>query len=144
MIRKYDENEIPALLAIWEEAAAIAHPFLSNEFHTMVKEMMSEKYLPDSDTWVYEESGKVVGFISMIGNEIGGLFIDPKSQSKGIGTSLVNHIAQFHSEIEVEVFQENRIGRPFYEKSGFKFLKEYFMDGADQIVMRMKKVIPNS
>ena len=139
MIRKYNENEIPKLLKIWEAAALIAHPFLSTEFHEMVKKAMKDMYLPNSDTWVYEESEKIIGFIAMLNNEIGGLFVDPNQQSKGVGTSLVNHMTQFHDTLEVEVFEENKIGKPFYEKYGFKVIKEYVMEETNQKVLRMKK-----
>ena len=141
MIRKYKESEIPQLLTLWESAATLAHPFLKPEFHAMVKQMMAEKYLPDSNTWVYEENNSILGFISMMNNEIGGLFVDPVAHSKGIGTSLVNYVGQFHSVLEVEVFKENQIGVPFYEKIGFEPTKEYFMEGADQIVLRMRKSV---
>ena len=139
MIRKYNENEIPKLLKIWESAALIAHPFLSTEFHQMVKKAMQDMYLPDSDTWVYEESGNIIGFIAMLNNEIGGLFVDPNQQAKGVGTSLVNHMTQFHDTLEVEVFEENKIGKPFYEKYGFKVIKEYVMVETGQNVLRMRK-----
>lgn len=139
MIRKYKEEEIPALMKIWENATAIAHPFLSKEFSSLVKQMMTDKYLPDSDTWIYKESDNIVGFISMMDNEIGGLFVDPSYQSKGIGTSLVDHMAQYHDGLEVEVFKENKIGRPFYEKNGFTIINEYYMEGANQEVLRMKR-----
>jgi putative acetyltransferase len=98
---------------------------------------MTDIYLPNSETWVYEESGIVVGFISMAKNEIGGLFILPNYHSKGIGTSLVKHICQFHNELEVEVFNENKIGKPFYEKIGFKIMKEYIQEETNQKVLRM-------
>ncbi len=137
MIRKYKEKEIPVLIEIWEQAAEIAHPFLSKEFTKMVKKAMTEMYLPNSETWVYEKSGIVVGFISMAKNEIGGLFILPDYHSKGIGTSLVKHICQFHNEIEVEVFNENKIGKPFYEKIGFRIIKEYLQEETNQKVLRM-------
>jgi putative acetyltransferase len=139
MIRKYKEVEIPVLLEIWEKAALIAHPFLSDEFHQMVKGAMKDMYLPNSDTWVYEESGNIIGFISMAKSEIGGLFVDPNQQSKGIGTALVNHISQFHKTLEVEVFEENKIGKPFYEKHGFKMMKAYLMKETNQNVLRMQK-----
>ena len=139
MIRKYKEDEIPKLLEIWESAALLAHPFLDTDFHEMVKKAMRDIYLPNSDTWVYEESGIIIGFISMAKNEIGGLFVDPKNHSKGIGTSLVNHMNQFHDSLEVEVFEENKIGKPFYEKYGFKIIKEYVMEETNQKVLRMKK-----
>ena len=139
MIRKYNETEIPKLLEIWEAAALIAHPFLTDEFHQMVKKAMKEMYLPNSDTWIYEESGTIIGFIAMMNNEIGGLFVDPNQQSKGIGTALVKHISQFHDTLEVEVFEKNKIGKPFYEKYGFKVIKEYVMKETNQNVLRMQK-----
>lgn len=139
MIRKFEEKEIPHLIEIWEKAAMVAHPFLSEDFHEEVKKAMTDIYLPNSDTWVYVESGKVLGFISMISNEIGGLFVFPENHSKGIGTLLVNHINQFHKELEVEVFYKNEIGKPFYEKLGFETIKEYIMDGTNQKILRMRK-----
>lgn len=138
MIRKYNENEIPMLVDIWEQAALIAHPFLDDDFHQMVKKAMTEMYLPDSDTWVYEISGEIVGFISMQKNEIGGLFVSPEHHSKGIGSSLVKFIKQFHEELEVEVFEQNRIGKPFYEKFGFTLMHEYLHEPTSQKVLRMK------
>ncbi len=66
--RKYKEEEIPILLEIWEQASAKAHPFLDSEFTNIVRNAMNEIYLPNSDTWVYEEEGKIVGFISMLKN----------------------------------------------------------------------------
>ena len=139
MIRKYKETEIPKLLEIWENAALIAHPFLNDEFHQMVKNAMKNMYLPNSDTWVFEESGEIIGFISMAKNEIGGLFVDPNQQAKGIGTMLVNHMNQYHKTLEVEVFENNKIGKPFYEKNGFKMIKEYLMKETNQKVIRMQK-----
>lgn len=140
MIRKYNEIEIPILIGIWEKASTIAHPFLDAEFTQMVKKAMTEMYLPNSDTWVYVESNRIIGFISMIGNEIGGLFVSPEHHSKGIGTSLVNHIKEFHKELEVEVFKLNKIGKPFYEKYGFKVFKEYNHEGSNQKILRMRKL----
>ena len=100
---------------------------------------MTETYLPNSNTWVYEESNTIVGFISMLENEIGGLFVHPNYHSQGIGTALVEHINQFYKELEVEVFNENKIGKPFYEKYGFEVFKEYIQEGTNQKVLRMKK-----
>lgn len=138
MIRKYNEIEIPILVDIWERASRVAHPFLDDEFTQMVKKEMREMYLPNSDSWVYEESNTIIGFISMIENEIGGLFVNPQNHSKGIGTALVNYMKQFHKELEVEVFEQNKIGRPFYEKFGFKTIKEYVHKQTKQKVLRMK------
>ncbi len=139
MIRKYKESEIPELMTIWEQAILIAHSFLSTDFNELVKKAMIETYLPNSDTWVLEKDGEVVGFISMIQNEIGGLFVNPSKQSKGVGTALVNHMSQYHSELEVEVFDLNLIGKSFYEKNGFKRIKKYYHEPSNQQVLRLSR-----
>lgn len=138
MIRKYKESEITELVNIWEEASTLAHPFLESEFTKKVKTAMNDIYLPNSDTWVFEKSGKITGFISMAGNEIGGLFVLPEHHSKGIGSQLVSHISKFHKELEVEVFEKNKIGRPFYKKLGFKLIHKYLHEESMQEVYRMK------
>ena len=98
---------------------------------------MRETYIPGSETWVYEKKGKIMGFISMMGNEIGGLFVDPDYQSKGIGTQLVDFVREFHKTLEVEVFEDNVIGRPFYDSYGFKVLKKFVHSETNQILIRM-------
>ena len=104
MIRKHEEADLDILLNIWEDASTLAHPLLDSIFTEKVKVDMRKLYLPNSNTWIFEENKTAIGFISMLGNEIGGLFVNPKNQSKGIGTSLVNYVAQMHPVLEVEVF----------------------------------------
>lgn len=138
MIRKHQKKDLEALMDIWYKSSSIAHPFLDSKFVEKVKKDMKNLYIPNSETWVYEEDNIIKGFISMIGNEIGGLFIMPNQQSKGIGTKLVNFISQFHEELEVEVFKNNRIGRGFYDKYGFSVINEYMHEESNQFVLRMK------
>lgn len=140
MIRKIDNTNIPALIVIWDKAASIAHHFLSDEFHQMVKKAMEEMYLPNSETWVYWENEQALGFVSMMGNEIGGLFVGPSHQGKGIGGKLVAHVAEMHPTIEVEVFEQNKIGRPFYEKIGFQPMKTFIHEPTQEKVIRLQYV----
>ena len=86
---------------------------------------------------VYEENNSVIGFISMIGNEIGGLFVLPNKHFKGIGTRLVNFIKEFHVELEVEVFERNAIGRAFYEKYGFLQIGRYYHTESNNDILRL-------
>ena len=100
---------------------------------------MRNVYIPNSETWVYEIDGEVVGFISMLGNEIVGLFVSQENHSKGIGTKLVNYVGEFTDKLEVEVFKKNKIGRSFYDKYGFIQYKEFNHDESGEIVIRLKK-----
>lgn len=139
MIRNYNKRDLDDVMTIWYQSQSIAHPFLSEDFVNQVKIMMLEKFIPNSKTWVYELEGCLVGFIAMMGNEIGGLFVSPNSQSNGIGTLLVNHVSQFYENLEVEVFHENKIGRPFYVKQGFTALSEYIDKSTNQKVIKMQR-----
>ena len=138
MIRKYKGEDIETILNIWNQASSLAHPFLDSSFVKKVEKDMRDVYIPDSETWVYEEDGTILGFISMLGNEIAGLFVLPEYHSKGVGTSLVNFIHNFHEELEVEVFEKNVIGRTFYEKYGFRPMKEYRDAASNYKVLRLK------
>jgi len=139
MIRNYNEKDLEDVMTVWYESQAIAHPFLSEDFVNYVKVLMTEKFIPNSKTWVYELEGTVIGFIAMMGNEIGGLFVSPNEQSKGIGSLLVIHVSQFYTDLEVEVFDENKIGKPFYFKQGFTTISEYIDEQSKQKVLRMQR-----
>ena len=140
MIRKHSPEDLDQIIDIWSQASALAHPFLNANFVEKVRHDMTHLYIPGSDTWVYETDEGIVGFISMIGNEIGGLFVRPNSHSKGIGSTLVNFIKEQHDTLEVEVFENNSIGRAFYAKYGFKQIKQYHHEQSGHEVLRLQLI----
>jgi putative acetyltransferase len=138
MIRKREEKDNDEIMNVWYEASNLAHPFLEADFVEKVKTDMRNIYIPTTTTFVYEENNEVIGFISMLGNEIGGLFVSPNNHSKGIGTQLVNFVRELHGELEVEVFEKNNIGRSFYEKYGFKEMKRYYHAESKNNMLRLQ------
>ncbi len=138
MIRKHKEKDLEDIINIWCQASTLAHPFLDSTYVKKVEKDMRNIYIPNSETWVYEKNNSVIGFISMIENEIGGLFVLPNNHSKGIGTKLVDFISKVHKELEVEVFEKNIIGRTFYDKYGFKQMKKYPHTESNNEVLRLK------
>lgn len=140
MIRAYKETDLDNLMNIWQQASALAHPFLDVSFVENITKAMREIYIPNPDakTYVYEKNDKIFGFISMLENEVAGLFVSPKYHSKGIGSALVNSVKDNHINLEVEVFKNNKIGRAFYDKYGFKKTKEFLFEPANQVVLRMR------
>ena len=137
MIRKQEERDIDVIIDVWYNSSTLAHPFLEDSFVEKVKKDMKELYIPNNETWVYEENGEIIGFVSMMETEIGGLFVQPNRQSKGIGTQLVNFVKELHDELEVEVFEKNSIGRAFYDKYGFTLISKYFHEESNSDILRM-------
>lgn len=139
MIRKHTEKDLEAIMKIWRESSTLAHPFLKPSFVEKVESDMRNMYIPGSDTWVFESHETIVGFISMIGNEIGGLFVLPGHHSQGLGRQMVDFVGEFNDQLEVEVFEKNEIGRAFYNKVGFSLLKDSIHKESGEKVLRLIK-----
>ncbi|MFS4579987.1 GNAT family N-acetyltransferase [Phaeobacter sp. C3_T13_0] len=137
MIREYASNDTDALIAIWEKANALAHPFLATDFVTFVRDALRNMYLPNAETWVIQDKSAPIGFIAMIGNEIGGLFLDPDHHGRGRGRELVDHVVGLKGPLCVDVFKDNKIGRPFYERYGFEFVDEYLHEQSGTLTLKM-------
>ena len=138
MIRKYEEKDLKELLDAWYSASKVAHSFLSEDFFEQERRNIADLHIPNSETWVYEKDHKVVGFISLIENEVGGIFVDPEFHGMGFGRELMEQAKSVRTFLEVFVLKENMIGRNFYEKGGFKFVSEEMHEETGQMQLRLK------
>lgn len=80
------------MLDIWHQASLIAHSFLREEFFTEERREITERWLPMAETMVYETDGRVFGFLALISNEVGAIFVDPDSQGHGIGRAVMDRV----------------------------------------------------
>ena len=139
MIRPYRDTDLGELLEAWYSASLLAHPFLDEAFFQQERKTIQEVHLPKAKTWVYQHDGVVVGFIALIGNEVGGIFVDPKYHGRGFGRALMDHARSLNGVIELDVFQDNTVGREFYEKYGFQQVAEHMHEetGFTQLRLRL-------
>jgi len=137
MIRKYQTEDTDVLVLIWGKANALAHSFLLDDFVAQVAEDMRNIYLPNAETWVLEEGEKPIGFIALIGDEIGGLFLEPTLHGRGFGKALVDHAVALHGPLRVEVFERNVIGRHFYDRYGFVENARYIHEDSGEVTIKM-------
>lgn len=137
-IRQYEESDLEAILSSWENATRLAHPFMTDEFIAQERTNIAEIYLPNTDTWVVEIDGYVKGFIALMKNEVGAIFLQPDCHGKGAGKALMDKAQQLHGNLEVEVFKENSIGRKFYSRYGFYQIEEKLHEPTGQQVLRLK------
>ncbi len=137
-IRQYENSDLDAVLSSWETATRLAHPFMTDEFIAQERINIADVYMPNTDTWVVDIDGKVEGFVALMGNEVGAIFLQPKYHGKGAGKALMDKAQELHGDLEVEVFKENPIGRRFYSRYGFEFLEEKLHEPTGQQVLRLK------
>ncbi len=138
MIRAYQDRDLDELLGVWHRASLGAHPFLSEAFLSREREMIAEVYLPVAETWVYVKEGRVVGFISLIGHEVGAIFVDPALQGLGIGRALMDHASGLRETLDVDVFEENSVGRRFYERYGFEQVGAHLHAETGHMLLRLR------
>lgn len=137
-IRQYKDSDLDAVLSSWETATRIAHPFMTDEFIAQERINVAEVYIPNTDTWVIDIDGNIEGFIALMGNEVGAIFLQPKHHGKGAGKALMDKAQALHGDLEVEVFKENSIGRKFYSQYGFVQHEEKLHKPTGQQVLRLK------
>lgn len=137
MIRSYQHEDLDDLLATWYAASQIAHPFLDEAFFEEERRNIPNIYLPMADTFIYENDGVVVGFIALIGNEVGAIFVHPEFHGQGMGRALMDHARQLRGNLEVEVFKNNRVGRDFYRRYGFSFMEEHIHEETGEPLLRL-------
>ncbi len=119
-IRAYDEaTDLHALSTIWFEASRLAHAFIGEQRLREQRILIEEKYLPNAETWVACLEGAPIGFISLLANFVGGLFVAPNRQGHGIGRALIAHALALKGELELEVYTENAQAFRFYKSQGF-------------------------
>lgn len=118
-IRAYDAADCETLSAIWLKASLIAHDFIGEATLNEQRVLIEEQYLPAAETWVACLDNKPVGFISLLDDFIGGLFVDPNCQGYGIGKTLVAHAFALKKSLKLEVYTANTRAYDFYRKLGF-------------------------
>lgn len=142
IIRAYTDADLEAVMAAWESAVLVGHPFLSEAFKDTERYNIPNVYLPNTDTWVCECDGNVIGFIAMMvgegATEVGAIFVESDSHGTGAGRMLMDKARDLYGELELEVFKENTVGRRFYEAYGFIPMSERFHEASGHMMLRLR------
>ncbi|MFP1631928.1 GNAT family N-acetyltransferase [Zhengella sp. ZM62] len=115
----FHDRELAECLGIWRRASEVGHPFLDRTTLDGDEVLVRDQYMPAAEIYVAEVDGMAVGFIAMLGDVVGGLFVDPSFHQQGIGRALIGHVAVQHDELKVEVYEANTRARAFYTACAF-------------------------
>ena len=129
IIRPYEGSaETTALSQIWLDASLIAHSFIGEQRLIEQRALIEDQYLPNSDTWVAMVDGAPVGFISLLDTFVGGLFVAPDMQGRGIGRRLIDQAMALRGDLELDVYVHNAAALRFYRRLGFQEQSRRAMD----------------
>lgn len=137
MIRPYAEQDVDALIEVWRAASQIATPFLSAEFLAQEASNIRNLYLPNAETWVIDSGDTVAGFLALIGDEVGAIFVHPDYQGQSLGRALMDHAVSLRASLFLDVFKENAVGRRFYDRYGFQYESEHTHEETGRQLLRL-------
>lgn len=125
MIRKFERGDLDRVMQIWLNTNLEAHDFVREEYwkgnYEAVKEMLLQ-----AEIYVYEDENahKVQGFIGLVENYIGGIFVESGARSRGIGGQLLRYVKEFKTCLTLEVYQKNERAVRFYQREAFLIQSE--------------------
>ncbi|MGA2445654.1 MAG: GNAT family N-acetyltransferase [Opitutaceae bacterium] len=127
MIREYHQRD-------WSEVCRV---FDRSKPHELAAGGIGESFVPLADdekriadfarstVFVWEEKGKLRGFVGHEGSYIGWLFVDPAAFRSGIARALLRHILpRLNGEPWLWAMKNNRAAISLYRSEGFEIVEE--------------------
>ncbi|MGG7077830.1 N-acetyltransferase [Clostridium sardiniense] len=143
----FNKKDIDEIMKIWVESTIKSHDFINENYWIESQDIVRNKYIPISKTYIYKEDDIIKGFISILNNNfIGGLFVANDSQGQGIGKALIDTVKNelnglTLNGLTLNVFKENVRALKFYKREGFKIVSES-IDSAtlkEEILMKWRR-----
>lgn len=118
MLRRFTKQDLPAVMRLWLESNQDAHGFIPAAYW---EENFSavQAALPQAEVYVFEENGKILGFLGLQEEYIAGIFVEGKARSQGIGKALLEDGKSRKPRLTLRVYEKNTRAVAFYQREGF-------------------------
>lgn len=139
MIKLLEERNVDSVMDIWLKTNISAHSFLPESYWKGNYDIVKNEYLPNSETFIFEEQNRIKGFVSIIDKSfIGAIFVLPKFQNIGIGKKLIDFCKERYTHLELACYKENHSSVKFYKNQGFTIVAEQNNEdsGHTKLIMR--------
>ena len=138
MIRKFETQDLDAVMQIWLHGNLDAHAFIAASFWTEHFEMVRD-LLPQAELYVHEDAGtrQIDGFIGLTENHIEGIFVAKAARSKGIGKALLEYAKSRKPCLTLGVYQKNERALAFYQREQFVMHSEGIDEDTNEAEIQM-------
>jgi len=122
-----DAPEVATVYIASRRGAAAYLPTVGTDAE--IRAFVVDRMVPERETWVAEDSGRIVAVLVLHGDEVDQFYVAPGEQRRGVGDAMLAHAKQLRpTGLRLWAFQRNAPARSFYEARGFVAIK--FTDGA--------------
>ena len=123
-IRRARPEDLEAAVGVWERARWDAQPWLEERMsysHDDNLRHFRGIVARESDVWLAIEEDEVAGLLALGQSQIDQLYVEPRSQGRGIGTALLDRAKELSPDgLTLFTHQRNERARSFYERRGFR------------------------
>ena len=102
MIRKIREDDIVKVMSLWMKGNLKYHNFIDKDYWLEIFNNKKEELL-NTNTFVYIENKKILGFISLNNQNVTDIYVDNNLLRTGIGTKLINYCKDLKENLEVTI-----------------------------------------
>lgn len=115
--------EWPALVRIWRSAVEATHDFLTADDVDFYEGRLANEYLKMVEVMVAVIDGRLVGFSGVADGNLEMLFVDAQHHGCGVGSALLGEAVAGHSDLSIDVNEQNPQAVEFYLGHGFVTLR---------------------
>ena len=138
MIRKFETQDLDAVMQIWLHGNLNAHAFIAASFWRGHFEMVRDLLL-QAELYVHENEAprQIDGFIGLTENHIEGIFVAKAARSKGIGKALLDYVKSRRPRLDLSVYQKNERALAFYRREQFVVQSEGIDEDTNEADIQM-------
>ncbi|HEY3560234.1 MAG TPA: GNAT family N-acetyltransferase [Kribbella sp.] len=130
LVRPLEPSDTDEAAAVWWRSRH-ADSSLPPAIHTaeQVAKWFADVLLPDGETWVAVDDGRIVAVLTLDGDDLDQLYVAPDATGQGIGSLLVDLAKDLRpGGLALWTFQTNLRAQSFYRRHGFHEVRR--TDGA--------------
>jgi ribosomal protein S18 acetylase RimI-like enzyme len=130
-VRPMEPADCNDAAAVWWHSRRSGYPHLPAPIHSeeQVRGWFADVLLPDAQTWVALKGDRVVAVLTLDGDDLDQLYVDPEHAGQGIGSMLVDLAKDLRpGGLALWTFQTNLPAQEFYRAHGFTEVRR--TDGA--------------
>ncbi len=141
-LRPLHEQDVVGIAAVHRRACLIAYAFMGWSYSEQdVRDWYGTKFREWTWGLVAEVEDAIVGFVACGNAHLDQLFVDPGHQRRGLGARMLAAAMERTPPVEtLNVYQQNRAARRFYERHGFGPLASFWNDEAGAVELLYGRV----
>jgi len=131
LIRPLEPYDADEAARVWWKARHAYPDLLPVAIHTPaeVATWFADVLLPDAQTWIALDDGRIVAVLTLDGDDLDQLYVDPDFAGQGVGSTLVDLAKDLRpGGLALWTFQSNTRAQAFYLHHGFTEVRR--TDGA--------------